>query len=176
MLTRATDSQIPAIVQLINVAFRSTGPGSSWNSEADIIEGNRTTEELLRAELRENSEVALFVWRAHSAGAIQGCVSLEATTDRVWHLGTLSVDPRLQNSGFGKRLLTAAEDWAVEHGARVMRLKVVNARATLIAWYLPRGYRLTGETQPFPYGDTRFGTPLRDDLAFVILDKQLREH
>ncbi len=55
------------------------------------------------------------------------------------------------------------------------RLKVVNARDTLIAWYVRRGYRLTGETLPFPYHDRRFGTPRRDDLTFVILDKEIRE-
>ncbi len=32
---------------------------------------------------------------------------------------------------------------------------------------------MTGETIPFPYGDNRFGTPLRDDLAFVVLEKTL---
>jgi hypothetical protein len=43
----------------------------------------------------------------------------------------------------------------------------------LIAWYVRRGYRLTGETEPFPYGDNRFGTPLRDDLSFVVLQRDL---
>jgi len=50
---------------------------------------------------------------------------------------------------------------------------VVNARDTLIAWYVRRGYRLTGETLPFPYDDRRFGSPRRDDLTFVILDKTI---
>ena len=52
-----------------------------------------------------------------------------------------------------------------------MRLTVVNVRATLIAWYERRGYRLTGESQPFPYEDQRFGAPRRDDLEFVVLEK-----
>lgn len=38
MLTRATDADVPAIVGLMNVAFRAIGPGASWNSEADIID------------------------------------------------------------------------------------------------------------------------------------------
>ena len=141
MLTRATDSDVPAIVRLMNVAFRATGPGAGWNSEADIIDGDRTTEALLRAELAERPEVMLFVWRAEPGGAIQGCVSLEPKADGTWYLGTLSVDPRLQNSGFGRQLLAAAEKWAADRGARVMR---------------------------------RFGTPRRDDLVFIFLDKQVR--
>lgn len=52
-------------------------------------------------------------------------------------------------------------------------MKVVNVRDELIAWYGRRGYAPTGETAPFPYGDDRFGQPLRDDLSFVVLQKTL---
>ena len=44
----------------------------------------------------------------------------------------------------------------------------------MIAWYERRGYRLTGESEPFPYGDDRFGRPLRPDMRFLILEKELR--
>jgi hypothetical protein len=50
---------------------------------------------------------------------------------------------------------------------------VVHLRDTLIAWYQRRGYLLTGETEPFPYHDQRFGWPLRDDLHFVVLEKEI---
>jgi hypothetical protein len=33
--------------------------------------------------------------------------------------------------------------------------------------------RKTGETEPFPYGDDRFGAQLRDDLTFLLLEKDL---
>ena len=52
-------------------------------------------------------------------------------------------------------------------------MTVVNVRVSLIAWYQRRGYALTGETEPFPYGDDRFGRPLRDDLHFVVLTKEM---
>ena len=48
-----------------------------------------------------------------------------------------------------------------------------NVRDALIGWYLRRGHRKTGETEPFPYGDDRFGEPLRDDLSFLVLEKKL---
>jgi hypothetical protein len=41
-----------------------------------------------------------------------------------------------------------------------------------MVWLDPK-YRLTGETEPFPYGDERFGKPLRDDLHFVVLEKEI---
>jgi hypothetical protein len=46
-------------------------------------------------------------------------------------------------------------------------------RLDLIAWYQRRGYRLTGRSRPFPYGDERFGIPRRPDLSFVELAKRL---
>ncbi len=52
-------------------------------------------------------------------------------------------------------------------------MTVVNIRETLVAWYIRRGYSLTGEIEPFPYSDERFGTPLRDDLSFLVLEKSL---
>jgi GNAT superfamily N-acetyltransferase len=85
----------------------------------------------------------------------------------------LAIDPEQQNNGLGRTLLSAAEQWVHERGARRVRMTVVNVRDTLIAWYLRRGYHRTGETNPFPYGDNRFGTPLRDDLSFVVLEKDL---
>ena len=175
MLTRARDTDLSAITELMNVAFRGTGPAASWNTEADIIDGNRTNEALLRAELAEKPQATLLVWRANPTGSVHGCVLLEPAADKTWYLGSLTVDPRLQKSGFGRRVLAAAEQWASEHGANTMRLTVVNVRNTLIAWYQRRGYRLTGEMQPFPYADHRFGTPRRDDLAFIVLEKPLRE-
>jgi hypothetical protein len=50
---------------------------------------------------------------------------------------------------------------------------VLAQRAELIAWYERRGYRRTGQTRPFPYGNARFGLPKRPDLVFVVLAKAL---
>jgi len=52
-------------------------------------------------------------------------------------------------------------------------MTVIVQRAELIAWYERRGYVRTGERKPFPYGDERFGLPLRDDLEFEVLRKAL---
>jgi hypothetical protein len=52
-------------------------------------------------------------------------------------------------------------------------MTVVDRRDTLIAWYERRGYRLTGERQPWPYHDPRIGRPTVADLGFVVLEKAL---
>jgi hypothetical protein len=64
---------------------------------------------------------------------------------------------------------SARETW----GAREMHMTVISVREDLIAWYERRGYRRTGRTTPFPYGDERSGIPLRDDLHFELLVKEL---
>ncbi len=176
MLIRATDSDLAAIVELMNAAFRGTGPAASWNTEAGFMDGERTNEMLLRAELAEKPESMLLIWRDDRTGSVPGCVWLEPKAHETWYLGSLTVDPRLQNAGFGRKLLAAAEQLASDHGASTIRITVVNVRETLIAWYERRDYRLTGETLPFPYEDQRFGTPRREDLAFVVLEKPLRVH
>jgi len=85
----------------------------------------------------------------------------------------LTIRPDLQNRHLGRALLSAAEAYAKERGAHRIRMTVVNARDTVIAWYERRGYALTGETLSFPYKDTRLGRPLRDGLHFVVLEKDI---
>lgn len=167
----ATDADVPAIVSIMNRAYRGTGGDAGWNSEADYIDGNRTSEPLLREEMAASPEAKLLVWRM--SGDVRACVLLEPLDGTSWYLGSLTVDPRLQSAGLGRRLLGASEDWVRERGGKEIRMTVVNVRANLIAWYARRGYHPTGETQPFPYDDARFGIPKRNDLCFVVLRKQL---
>jgi GNAT superfamily N-acetyltransferase len=168
----ATAADIPAVVTLMNAAYRGPGAAAAWTTEADYIDGTRTTEPLLAEELRTAPGAALLLWRDPS-GDLLGCVWLQPETAGTWYLGSLTIDPGRQNTGLGRRLLAAAEAWAREKGGRSIRMTVVNVRDTLLAWYERRGYALTGQTEPFPYDDTRFGIPRRPDLHFVVLGKRL---
>jgi predicted N-acetyltransferase YhbS len=114
-----------------------------------------------------------LIHRDDASGTLLGTVWLDPGKDGVWGLGLLTVRPDLQNRQLGCTLLQGAEDFAKERGAHRIRMTVVNVRTTLIAWYERRGYALTLETRPFPYGDERFGRPLRDDLYFVVLEKDI---
>ncbi len=169
VLQPATEAELPAIVALMNAAFRGSPTPQSWTTEASYITGDRTNLTLLRQEIAGGAHILLT--RDSRTQELQGCASLRPITSDRWYLGALTVDPNLQNAGFGRDLLAASEHYATSHGARTVEMTVINIRATLIAWYERRGYRLTGETRPFPYGDTRFGTPTRLDLAFVVLEK-----
>ncbi|MGD0796585.1 MAG: GNAT family N-acetyltransferase [Acidobacteriaceae bacterium] len=178
-LIPAAEADYPAIVQLANLAYRGDGKGSapSWNVESGVLAGQRLDVSLLREELAAKPRAHLLTFREAPGDELQGMVWLDPQLgrgpDQTWYLGLLAVRPELQMRGLGHRLLAAAEDYARERGARRIRMTVISLRTALIAWYERRGYRLTGETEPFPYGDERFGRPLRDDLYFVILEKEI---
>jgi len=173
LLKPAVEADYAAVIDLANLAFRGTGPSASWNTEAVFIEGQRLNESLLRADLATKPHAHLLTYRDDLSGPLLGTVLLDPKHDGVWYLGLLTVRPDLQNRQLGRALLAAAEAFAKENGARRIQMTVVNVRTTLIAWYERRGYTVTNETRPFPYGDERFGKPLRNDLHFVVLEKNI---
>lgn len=172
LLEHASEADFPAIVDLVNAAYRGHGAVASWNIETGILEGTRLTESLLKEDLAAKPDAHFLITRDSQTGVIIGTVWLEPVKDDTWYLGLFTVSPALQKQHLGRALLSAAEEFARERGARSMRMGVLNVRGPLIAWYQRRGYAQTGETEPFPYGDDRFGKPLRDDLEFVVLQKQ----
>ena len=172
VLIPAVEADYPAIIDLANLAYRGTGPSASWNIE-NFIEGQRLNDSLLREELSAKPEAHLLTYRDAPDRPVLGTVWLDPGKDGVWYLGLLTIHPDLQKGKLGRSLLAAAEDFARARGARRIQMTVVNVRDILIAWYERRGYTLTGETRPFPYGDERFGRPTRDDLHFVVLTKDI---
>jgi ribosomal protein S18 acetylase RimI-like enzyme len=167
------EADYPAIIKLVNAAYRGHGAVESWNIELGIIEGTRLTDSLLREDLAAKPQAHFLVHRDPEGRSIIGTVWLEPVDDHAWYLGLFTVDPAIQNQQLGRRLLSAAEEFAKARGARSIRMGVLSVRDTLIAWYERRGYARTGETEPFPYGDDRFGKPLRENLVFAILEKQV---
>jgi ribosomal protein S18 acetylase RimI-like enzyme len=164
MFVPINDKDLPRIVTLMNRAYRGMGT-ASWSTQESYLSGDRITEDVLRADLLAKPCASLLKWEEPEGGPLLGCVWIEPLNNDVWYLGSLAADPTRQNSGLGKALLSAAEQWVRERGGKRIRMTVVSIREALIAWYLRRGYHKTGESEPFPYGDDRFGAPLRDDLT-----------
>lgn len=173
VLEYPTEADFPSIIDLVNAAYRGKGTTAGWNIETGIIDGTRLTDSLLQEDLATKPHAHFLVTRDPGTNAVIGTVWLEPSKDDAWYLGLFTVSPALQKQHLGRALLSAAEDFAKARGARSMRMGVLSVRDTLIAWYERRGYTRTGETEPFPYDDNRFGVPLRDDLEFAILQKQL---
>jgi ribosomal protein S18 acetylase RimI-like enzyme len=173
LLIPAAEADYPEIVDLANQAYRGTGATASWNTETGILEGQRLNESLLRDDLATHPDGHLLTLREEPGTEILGTVRLDPGPEDVWHLGLLTVRPEEQKRHLGRSILAAAEDFARERGARRIHMSVLHVRASLIAWYERRGYLATGKTEPFPYHDERFGRPLREDLYFVVLEKDL---
>ncbi|MEV5437548.1 N-acetyltransferase [Streptomyces sp. NPDC052682] len=166
----ATDADVDELVALIESAYRGESSRAGWTTEADILDGQRTDPEGV-LEVVKSPDSRLLT--AERDGRIVACCQLEHRGDHAY-FGMFAVSPTLQGGGFGKAVLAEAERQARERwGAAQMRMTVISVREDLIAWYERRGYRRTGKTTPFPYGDERFGIPRRDDLRFELLVKDL---
>ncbi|MEW2582826.1 GNAT family N-acetyltransferase [Streptomyces virginiae] len=167
----AVEADVPELVVLVESAYRGDASRAGWTTEADYLDGQRTDPDGVRAVIDSPDGVLLVVERA---GELVACCHIEHRGDHAY-FGMFAVRPGLQGGGLGKEILAEAERRARDTwGADEMRMTVVNVREELIAYYVRRGYRRTGELSPFPYGDERFGIPLRDDLAFELLVKPLR--
>ena len=166
----ATLADIDALVMLVTSAYRGDASKQGWTTEADLLDGQRIDPEVLRKDIeRERSLIVI----AEREAQLLACVHV-AEDDGAGYLGMFSVKPDLQGSGVGKLLLVEAERIARdEWKLPAMRMTVIDIRDELIAFYERRGYRRTGVTKPFPYGDERFGIPKRDDLRFEVLEKSL---
>lgn len=165
-------SDAAALVALVNSAYRGPSSRAGWTTEADLLGGQRTDEAALREFLTAPTAIRLML-TVRTNDALLACVQLERRGETAY-LGMLTVSPPHQAGGIGRRLLEAAEETVrLRWEARAVEMTVIAQRVELIAWYERRGYRRTGDTAPFPYGDPRFGLPQRTDLHFVVLRKPL---
>ncbi|MET4677350.1 MULTISPECIES: GNAT family N-acetyltransferase [unclassified Luteibacter] len=167
----ASAADASAIASLVESAYRGDASRAGWTTEADFLHGRRTDvteiEDLLagvdgRFVLLERGEEVLASCYIERQGP-------------VCYFGMFSVHPPAQGTGIGRLMIDeveriARDEWASER----VEMTVIDIRAELIAWYERRGYRRTGKTKPFPYGDERFGLPQRDDLRFEYLVKDVK--
>jgi ribosomal protein S18 acetylase RimI-like enzyme len=176
----ADSADIPELVALVESAYRGDSSRQGWTTEADLLEGQRIDAEGVQADIdRADSLVLLVVTEAGSGSPVTdtsllGCVHIARTAPGLGYLGMFAVRPGGQGLGLGKRILAEAErrmaqDWAIT----TVEMTVLDARTELLAFYERRGYVRTGEHKAFPYGDERYGLPLRDDLRMEILRKDL---
>ena len=168
MITQATIADAAELSALINSAYRGETSKKGWTTEADLLEGTRTTPKELATIITTPHHYLLKFIRDEK---IIGSVLLIAKKE-VLYLGMLTVSPELQNSGIGKQLLQAAEQLAQQLELSRIQMTVIGIRKELLAWYMRNGYEDTGVREPFPFGEDDKALT-SEPLDFIVLEKKL---
>jgi ribosomal protein S18 acetylase RimI-like enzyme len=170
-LRTAEPADAAVLADLVRTAYRGN---AGWTSEAGLLADERIDAAGVMSKIAEPDGLVL-VAESTRDGAVVGCCELVHRGGGLVYFGMFAVDPAQQAGGLGRHILAEAEQTAVSRwGADTMEMQVLAPRAELIAWYERRGYRVTEQTRPFRYDQLINGVALRDDLYFVVLDKQLR--
>lgn len=158
-----------AIAQLVNQAFRPRTGVAGWTHEAHLVAGDRIDlAQVLRVLVADDTALLLGM-----AGAeLVACVQLErvGTSARI---GMLAVATDCQGAGLGKAMLAQAEAHAVQRWqVEKFVMRVLSARVELLAFYLRRGYRRSGEVSDYPVNAA--GVPLQAELKIETLEKDVQ--
>ncbi|MFM9836029.1 MAG: GNAT family N-acetyltransferase [Methylophilaceae bacterium] len=148
---KAELAECDAIAKLINSAYRGETSRKGWTTEADILDGLRTTTaEVGKIIKRENAFILIGVLKDEIVATI--CCEWQAIGgSNTAHFGMIAVKPTLQNKGYGKQIIKAAEALTRREWRAVgFTMTVISLRHELIAFYEKLGYQRTGEFQDFP--------------------------
>ncbi len=166
---KALPEDAETIAALVNSAYRGEHSKRGWTTEAELLDGRRTNAEDVRQLIKQPGSIILLCLQGQE---IVGSVHIEQIGEQA-DLGMFVVEPTLQGSGVGKRLLALAEHTAQqEWGVNRMVMCVVTLRHELIAFYQRRGYRRTGVFKPFPTNPAMW-TPKVSGLLLETLEKDL---
>ena len=168
MITTATNEDSLALALLINSAYRGENSKKGWTTEATILEGSRTNETEILQIIKDPKQNLLKFTEAET---IIGCVLLIEKESKLY-LGMLTVSPELQNSGIGKKLLAAAEDYAKQLVLNSIIMTVISIRKELIEWYNRHGYHDTGVREAFPVSNSHIPIT-KEPLEFMVLEKRV---
>ncbi len=160
-----------AIAKLINTSYRGETSRKGWTTEADILDGLRTmTAEVASITKRNDAFMLMGVENNEVVATI--CCELQVIAFKYTvHFSMIAVKPTLQNKGYGKDIITAAEtmtkrEWRVAG----FHMTVISHRTELIKFFERLGYECTGEFQDFP-ADSPILKPKVSGLTLQYLAK-----
>jgi ribosomal protein S18 acetylase RimI-like enzyme len=167
-ITKAILNDVPELNFLVNSAYRGETSKQGWTTEANLLDGLRIDEETLAGYFE--SYKIIILKNTNEAGKITGCVYLEVKQPKLY-VGMFSVSPLLQGKGVGRNLLIAAEEYAKQLNCNILTMTVISTRQELIEWYERRGFKATGEIQPFHH-DVKYGIP-RQPIELIVMEKSI---
>ena len=164
---RATIQDAQAITDLVNSAYRGETSKQGWTTEADLLDGLRTTPQEIRQLITGQDSILLLCYRD---AMLAGSVHIQKQGNQAY-IGMFVVRPDMQGAGIGKQLLEEAETlarkaWEVNSYVMV----VITFRHELIAFYERRGYRRTGQLSEFPVNPALW-MPKVSGLKMELMEK-----
>ena len=166
IITQANTSQAALIARLVNQAYRPASDTRGWTHEADLVAGDRTSAEQVALQISPRSPVLV----ALRNGDVIACVQIIHDGPDCW-IGMLATLPSEQNAGLGKKMLSAAEAYAIDHFMpKRLMMSVLTSRPELLSFYQRRGYQPTGNVTEYPV-DAGVGEPLISNLQVIELSK-----
>ena len=106
---------------------------------------------------------------AYRDGEIVGSVRYEMITNDVAYLTRFSVDPNVHNSGIGKLLLAAVNEYAARQGAKAVALHTASKMTPLVRMYYGMGYYIKSTSEDRGYIRALFLKELTEDDALPDL-------
>ena len=92
-LFRAESSDLPAVADLVNSAYRGDSSRQGWATEADLLGGQRTDAEALKDDLDARPDARLLMLKDAPDGELLGCVWLEPYKQATWYMGMAEPSP-----------------------------------------------------------------------------------
>ncbi|MES2637631.1 MAG: GNAT family N-acetyltransferase [Pseudomonadota bacterium] len=162
------------IAVLINSAYRGESSREGWTTEADLLDGLRTTtQEIASMIKREDAFMLIGVLNDQIVATISCELQIIASKSTA-HFGMIAVKPSLQNRGYGTEIIQAAEamtyrQWRVAG----FHMAVISIRNELIDFYVRLGFVRTGEFKEFP-NESALWQPKVAGLNFEYLAKVIK--
>jgi ribosomal protein S18 acetylase RimI-like enzyme len=171
---KAELSDAQAIASLINSAYRGESSRAGWTTEADILDGMRTTTQEVAGLIQRDDAFILVGVLNDQIIATICCERQDAYGKNIAHLGMIAVKPTLQGKGYGTTMLQAAEAMTMREWRVVgFHMAVITLREELIAFYERLGYSRSGEFKNFPENSALW-QPKVPDLTLEYLVKIIK--
>jgi GNAT superfamily N-acetyltransferase len=146
----AREADCDSLVTLINSSYRGELSRQGWTNENELVSGPRTNSEKVLDMITGDKYVCL-VFFGESDKILKGCIHLvHKRESKMACLGTFAVRPDFQGRGYGKFILSVAENYAVNNwNVEYIELNVMIQRSELGGFYNRRGYIDNGHHQTF---------------------------
>jgi ribosomal-protein-alanine N-acetyltransferase len=93
-------------------------------------------------------------WVAEEGGAIAGFLIAHREPRKILHIVTIDVLKAWRRRKVGSRLMDAAEQWAGEHGLRMIGLETAQDNLVAQKFYIARGYCKVDEIEKYYHDGT----------------------